>query len=43
MLEIDNAVSSPFGTYSLSPLQKVVLSIARLPGLCRGWATQITV
>jgi len=43
MLEIDNDVSSPFGTYSLSPLQKVVLSIARLPGLCRGWATQITV
>ena len=38
MLEIDNDVSSPFGTYSLSPLQKVVLSIAGLPGLCRGWA-----
>ena len=38
MLEIDNDVSSPFGTYSLSPIQKVILSIARLPGLCRGWA-----
>jgi len=39
MLEIDNDVSSPFDTYSLSPIQTVVLSIARLPGLCRGWAT----
>jgi len=38
MLIIDNDISSPFGTYSLSLLQKVVLSIARLPGLCRGWA-----
>ena len=37
-LEIDNDVSSPFGTYSLSPLQKAILSIALLPGLCRGWA-----
>ena len=24
MLEIDNDISSPFGTYSLRPLQKVV-------------------
>jgi len=38
MLELDNDVSSPFGTYSLSPLQKAVLSVARLPCLCRGWA-----
>ena len=38
MLELDNDVSSPFGTYSLSPLQKAVLSVARLPCLRRGWA-----
>jgi FkbM family methyltransferase len=38
MLEIDNDVTSPFGTYSLNPSQKVVLSVARLPCLCRGWA-----
>ena len=30
MLEIDKDVSGPFGTYSLSPLRKVVLSIDRL-------------
>lgn len=38
MLEIDNDVTSPFGNYDLSPLQRVVLSVARLPCLCRGWA-----
>lgn len=38
MLEIDNDVSSPFGTYALNAGQRLVLGVARLPILCRGWA-----